>query len=368
VFQLEPSKAATLRAIYAWREFTPDWARSIVDYLLEHAGAGMRELRSRTAIHAKLFSTEPLESCNIPMKITRINDKLVRFFEGPGSSLEWRVFINTAPRGKTGKDDHYEVVFEMAGEDALRRFWEPHLAPNVPTRFIYGEPLFAHQPGASVYTRDVGKNQPHKLEHEDWKSYTFITLGDLRFLWDVSHWLLARGVGVESNGFRNGTLFEHLQARQKVRHENLVVLGTPRSNGIIQEYQKDYPFPFVIDEDAIRRTDTAKVLRDGEISSKQDSQCAYAVVSRRPGIQIGAVTVVASNNGRAIQGVGELLTSGVLLTELIAREPKLAFLRTPLPGSFQILLEFELTDFGTFVRSYHVIDVWKPRSRQRRSA
>jgi hypothetical protein len=359
-----PSQTATLNAIYLWPEFTPDWAERILRHLVDHAGPDGRQHRSQKALAAALFGRENEESLNISQRILRINGKLKRYFEGPGRALQWRVRIQTAERGKSRGEDHYDVIFEMAGDDVLRRFWAPHLLPeNVPTRFAYGEPLFEHDPASSVYIRDVTKNEPHKLEKSQWTAYPFVTLGDLRLLWDVSHYLRSCGVPVERNAYRHESKLRELQVRQTAPLENMVVLGTPRSNGMIAEYQKNYPFRFTIDEHAITANGAnALTYRDGNVSTQTDSQVAYAIVGRRPGIQVGSVTMVASNNGRAIESVGEVFTTGVLLTRLIAREAKLSFLDAEVPDSFQILIEFHLTDNGTFVHSYKVVDAWVQKS------
>jgi len=350
---LEPSREATIQAILAWKKFTPAYAEWVLKYLLENAGPANRTKRSQAAIREKLFRNETLVSCNVPMRVIRINKKLEAFFAGPGRSLEWRVRIKT---GDPDADNQYDVIFEPFGEELLRRFWARHFTPGELTRVAYGEPLFWRVPDSSVYLRTTEKNAPGPTDPKDWVTYPFVTLGDLGLLWNVGQLLTARGIAVDINAYRHESTLVHLRAAQKVHDENLLLVGTPRSNGIVREYAKNFEFKFTIDETSISAG--AEPFVDRNHPGKTDVQLAYAVVSRRPGIEIGTVTIVASNNGRAIQAVGELLTSGKLLTELVTREPQLSALRRELPDRFQILFEFELTDQGTFVQSTRVVDVW----------
>lgn len=354
---MEPSQTDTLEAVCAWSDFTPEWAGPLLRYLVANAGPDSRYQRTQKAIAEVVFPGQDVDTLNIPLRIARINSKLEQFFKGPGGKLQWRLHVNTAPRGKATQRDHYEVIVERAHEAVLRRFWEPHLLPDVPTRFAYGEPLFAQDHEGLVYTRDVRKNEPHNLAAGESVAYPFITLGDLALMWDIGHYLLSRGVPVERSVYRHESKLRDLKAGQSVRDENLLVLGTPRSNGAITEYQKDYPFVFTIDELAIRGPHGKKFV-DKDLPKRTDLRVAYAIIGRRPGIQIGTVTIIASNNGRAIEKAADLLTSDTQLKEFVEREPRLSFFNATLPASFQFLIRFELTDHGTFVRSFSVVDSW----------
>src|SRR5687767_15493477 len=76
----------------------------------------------------------------------------------------------------------------------------------------------------------------------------------------------------------------------------------------------------------------------------------YAVVTRRPGLVPGsAVTIIASNHGRALQGAGDLLTiepQVQALLEAMGLGPS-----DPVPERFQALFKVEMIDLDDEVVS-----------------
>lgn len=60
---------------------------------------------------------------------------------------------------------------------------------------------------------------------------------------------------------------------------------------------------------------------------------------------------------RAIQKIGQVLTSSDLLAELLGKKG-LAGFGGSFPDYFQILLEFQTTDLSRYVNSYEVVRAW----------
>jgi hypothetical protein len=352
------------------------WACSLLRYLAQHPGVEGQAERSSAALLTNVFSKiskePPYDVDAVRGRVARLREFLDRFYTTePGRHMPWRVSL---PKQKPGRDPsaaHWDLRFErnstavglastplLHANTEMRDFWEGFLDRNVPTRLVYGEPMFYRNTNRSRFTRDIRLNFPKQLQQGQHAEYAFVTLGDLRFLLDVVVFLSANSVSVRAQGCLHESHIDFLDSNvHTTDRENLIVVGTPRSNGVLSVYQQgDFPLPFTITEHAA--ISRGRELRDGPHPKKRGIVVAYAVLTRRPSLRSpGSVLLVASNHGRTIQKIGEILTSPELFAEFLAK-PGLASLRGHLPPYFQVLVRCEISDHGRFVNSYDVLDVW----------
>jgi hypothetical protein len=80
---------------------------------------------------------------------------------------------------------------------------------------------------------------------------------------------------------------------------------------------------------------------DGKLARRTE----YAVVTRRPGLSPGcAITWIAANHGRAIEGAGHLLTLEDQVQRLLAGMGVWA--DAQVPERFQLLMQVEMIDLS----------------------
>jgi hypothetical protein len=128
-----------------------------------------------------------------------------------------------------------------------------------------------------------------------------------------------------------------------IERSNLIVVGSSRTNSFVNSLQGEEQF--VIAADSIKNLNP----RPGEPTSyrghrftngKLERVVEYALVTRRQGL-VGdsAITLIAANHGRAMEGAVQFLT----------REDKVAglldILGGELPPHFQVLLKVDMIDF-----------------------
>lgn len=290
--------------------------------------------------------TDPI----IRVSIAGIRDRLKTYFEDEGRGERLRL---TIPKGQ------YRVVFEVAGQpesggmqhDARARFWGPYLSSPAPSILIYTEVLFFRDTRGN-YVRNIFVNDrasgaeelpsrglcvdPGSLR----PSFHFVSAGEMHSLLSIQRSFQEMKVPLD---IRNSRFFSW----QEVEGANLILLGSKRTNAFLDSLQGKEPF--VITEDSI--VDMAP--REGEPSvyagrhffeGELERGVEYALVTRRPGIELNsAITLIAGNHGRAIEGAGQFLTREDRLATLLAAMRVLP--GQEVPRHFQALLRVDLIDY-----------------------
>jgi hypothetical protein len=165
------------------------------------------------------------------------------------------------------------------------------------------------------------------------------------------------------NGYSAKPILDVISAVADHRSD-LVAVGSTRVNGILKEYMElqldpvrtRATLPYQIDYHCVTVDEdgTKKIYGDRDQGREQ---AVPVLITRREGILTGAVTIIASNNGRAVQRIGDILTDEVLLQDLF-KTPQLAAWGEIMPKRFQILLYVTVHDGGTFPGRPHVEKVW----------
>jgi hypothetical protein len=132
-----------------------------------------------------------------------------------------------------------------------------------------------------------------------------------------------------------------------MRRSNLIVLGSSRTNAFLDSLQGEEEF--TIGSDAIRCLqphpgEQASYHRSRSMCGKLDRVVEFALVTRRPGpLGDSAITLIAANHGRAMEGAAQYVTREDKLSGLLrilgATED------AALPTHFQVLLKVGMIDF-----------------------
>lgn len=291
-------------------------------------------------------SFDPRTDPIVRVSMASIRDRLLAYFATEGSAEPIRL---TIPKGQ------YRAVFlETAPEPApvrisgaLARFWEPYFSAQAPNVILYTEPLFFRD-DRGHYVRDLYVNEPSAVEAlagwlpnpAGWRPcYHYLSAGEVHCLLSLSRLFLEAGVPVETRNSR-------LTSWSDLRGANLILLGSPRTNAFLRSLQPESGF--VVTEASIEdRRPRARTRRSFNGARYQDGalprMTEYAVITRRPSPTPGrAVTLIAANHGRAIEGAGHLLTLEDRVQQLLER------LAAPpgqrLPPIFQFLMRVETID------------------------
>jgi hypothetical protein len=132
----------------------------------------------------------------------------------------------------------------------------------------------------------------------------------------------------------------------ELRNCNLILLGSPRTNPFLGCLQGEEPFVTHPDQIENRQAQPGEERfyrgfchTDGKLVRRTE----YAVVTRRPGIAPGrAVTMIAANHGKAIEGAGRFLTLEDTMGPVL--ESMQLEGATETPQRFQLLLRVEMMD------------------------
>jgi len=301
--------------------------------------------------------TDPI----VRVTVASVRDRLQAYFATEGATERCRLEI---PRGQ------YRAVFSAAGrftsaadaghDSVIMRFWRPYFQKDAANIIVYTEPLFFRD-NQGRYFRDWGINTapddlapicrsfPGADPAAISPTYHYLSAGEMHCLLSLERMFHEVGVPVETRNSRNSNW-------QELNDANLILLGSPRTNSFLRSLQGDYPL--VVRSDCIEhrgaRTYRGNRFRDGALQRMVE----YAVITRRPGVQPGrAVTLVAANHGRAIEGAGHVLTLEDRLKELTARMDATA----SQPDTFQFLMRTETVDIDEEIvavecEAYHEVE------------
>jgi hypothetical protein len=305
------------------------------------------------AIHA-MGRPESFDSRTDPIvrvSMASIRDRLLAYFATEGRAERLRL---TIPKGQ------YRAVFTETGSEepaelserpksALNRFWEPYFAGEAANVIVYTEPLFFRD-DRGHYIRDFYVNDPAAANQlGEWlpvgnlnslsPCYHYLSAGEVHCLLSLSRMFHELGVPFETRNSR-------ISSWNELRGANLILLGSPRTNTFLRSLQAEDAF--LVTETSIEdRRPKARVSRSFRGSRYRDGtlprMTEYAVITRRPSPTPGcAVTMIAANHGRAIEGAGHLLTLEDRVQKLLWR------LETGggqgLPPEFQFLMKVDTID------------------------
>jgi len=347
--------------IFASRHFAfADSLRRILQYLCDNAaGKEARPLKEHELAVSALGRPESFDPKTDPVvrvSMASIRDRLRAYFETDGRSETLALQV---PKGR------YQALFsertdvtpapEPSGgtrveRPALRRFWRAY-ATATPSVLMYTEPLFWRDDEAGIYTRNLYLNDrtakraevdgkvPHRPGADLRPCYHYLSSGEIQCSFSLIRMFQEMGMVLDMRNAR-------LSSLNDFRYANLILLGCTRTNHFMDTMQGTKGFVITADtiEDTAARGGQRKSY-EGEryLDGKLPRFTEYAIVTRRPGLAPNsAVTIVASNHGRAVQGAGNLLTLETQVASLLQAMGLGA--KAPVPDHFQVLFKVEMID------------------------
>lgn len=346
-------KQSLLNRILASPQFAHAYSlRRILEYLVRRAedpAGPPKEYDIAVEALGRPERFDPKTDPIIRVSIAGIRERLRTYFENEGREEKFRLSI---PKGQ------YRVQYTTEGEVEARmpaaareRFWTPYFNTRSPNILIYTEVLFFRDENwtyvRNIYVNDRAKGAA-ELAHKGIgldpstlrPSFHFVSAGEMHTLLTIQRAFHEMNLALD---IRNSRFFSW----QEMQGANLILIGSSRTNPFLSSLQGKEPFQMT--PDSFVNTDP----RDGEeriyrgrhfFEGELERGVEYALLTRRPGIRANsAITLIAGNHGRAIEGAGQFL----------AREDRLATLfhslglaaGAPVPEHFQALLRVDLIDY-----------------------
>jgi hypothetical protein len=264
--------------------------------------------------------------------------------------------------GTTSKEDVYLVTFvpNAHAEKGLEVFWGPYLQSDCATTLVYTEPLFYHDVKQRIWARSLAHNKhtgssPAFLPQGNFKpAYSYIPHGELHALLEIRQWLKQRAKApVEHRTF-------HHAEYSDIPSTNLILLGPPRCNPIMERVQKrDHrAFHYFTDENWIdvrgRASSEQRPFQDSQMES-DEIQTVFALVtrSRHPADSAWVVTSIASDHTRAVKKVSDTLVNQSEFRKAIIRPERLR------RDEFQLVFRVEVWgDDEAQERSLKLVEAW----------
>jgi hypothetical protein len=336
-----------LNRILASRQFAhAHTLKRILQYLYERDKAGEPPKEYGVAVQAmgRPENFDPRTDPIVRVSIASIRERLLAYFATEGKDETWLLSI---PKGQ------YRLCFCLAKAPeadfeaqpgALARFWRPYFEGPAANIIFYTEPLFFRD-SAGHYYRDWYTNDPAAAMPDLQQrlagggfgpiepAYHYLSTGEVHCLLSLSRMFHEAGVQLETCNTRTASWNE-------VRRANAILLGSPRTNSFLSALQGTGALQVAADYILDRRTGTqyrGTRYRDGNLLRGAE----YAVVTRRPGLTADtALTMIAANHGRAIEGAGYFLTLEDKVKDLLDTYG----LNGGLGASFQLLIRVETFD------------------------
>jgi hypothetical protein len=357
-----PERAQLLQRIFLSRHFSYAVSlRRILQYLCENASEPdsrpLKEFELAVFALGRPDSFDPKTDPVIRVSIGSIRDRLRAYFGNEGRDER---LVLSIPKGRylavfTERNDPVAPPPAPVGpgvdRPALSRFWKPYAAPSASNVIMHTEPLFFRDDEAGLYARNLLINDRatsaaevhQKIPHRDGATlqpcYHYLSTGEVHCTFSLIRMAQELGLPLDIRNAR-------LSAMNDFRYANLILLGSTRTNHFMDAMQGDRGF--LMTADAIenpqprpgeQQTYRGRRYMDGKLPRYSE----FCLVTRRPGLAPNsAVTIIASNHGRAIQGVGNFLT---LETQMAALFETMVLVGSePLPEYFQVLFEVEMID------------------------
>lgn len=342
-----------LQRIFASRHFAnAESLRRVLQYLCDHAEDAdpPREFDIALSALGRPTSFDPRTDPIVRIDIAQIRERLQAYFAVEGIRERLRLSV---PKGQ------YRPVFFDAGTSAalprsespaLQQLWAPYLGGESDAIVVFSETLFLRNDEGTfvrnIYVNELGSAREQLqartgLDVAAFKpTYHFVSAGEM-------HALLALGRMFMNHGARFETRNARFSSWNVLGPANLILLGSSRTNSFLDSLQSGEDL--VITPSSIENRQPRPGERDvydGErrVDGKLEKVTEYAIVTRRPGLTPGtAVTSIAANHGRAIEGAADLLTSEARVAALLASLD----IGGPgaVPDRFQLLLRVDMIDF-----------------------
>ncbi|MBI1897708.1 MAG: hypothetical protein HYZ57_16230 [Acidobacteria bacterium] len=352
----EEERQQLLNRILASREFAhAHILKRILRYLVERSAEATNPAPKEYEIAVQAMGRperfDPRTDPIVRVSVASIRDRLLAYFAGEGQQERLHLSI---PKGQ------YLAVFTPTGAGqkpadeaharSLGRFWKPYLSGQAANVIVYTEPLFFRDDHGHYfrdwYVNDLatGREQLRtRLGLESFgplhPSFHYLSTGEVHCMLSLSRMFHEMGLPLETRNSR-------ISSWNELGDSNLILLGSPRTNNFVSTLQGEESF--VVDADRIENRGPVggeqacyrgRRYLDGNLMRMSE----YALVTRRPGLSPGcAVTMIAANHGRAIEGAGHFLT----LEDRVQSVIETMGLRraSHMPPHFQLLMQVETID------------------------
>lgn len=348
---MNDAQQALLARILASKHFVnADSLRRVLQYLCDRAlGPSLKEYDIATAALGRAADFDPKIDPIVRVSIGGIRQRLSAYFETEGRAERLRLAI---PKGQ------YCAVFtEVASaapplysQTAVGKFWQPYLTGAAENTLIFTELLFFRNDEGdflrNIFINDLGaaprQLQTHfaGIDLSGYKpTYHFVSAGEMHAVLSFVRMFAKLNAELETRNSR-------FSSWNALRHANLLLIGSSRTNSFLNSLQGSNNF--VITADHIENRAPApgeQGLYRGErfLDGKLEKLTEYVVITRRPSLTPGrVVTMITANHGRAIEGVGDFLTTEIQMQSLLGN---LQLGATALPDHFEIVLRVEMIDF-----------------------
>lgn len=322
----------------------------------EAESPSLKEYEIATEALSRPGSFDPRLDPIVRVTMTQIRERLREYFETEGRDEplvldipkgQYRALFRRSDRAH----DEIPEVRSFKEVSARRRFWAPYLESGLQNIVLHTEPLFFRDDANSTYIRNLHVNDrrtgleqvrnldPLLRDRELEPCFHYLSSGEVYCIFALNRMFQELHAPLDMKNSR-------ICFWNEIRHSNLILLGSTRTNSFMDSLQGEGGFVMTRDsiECATGRSKKPLSYRasrsmDGKLSRLVD----YALVSRRPGAAPGcAVTTIASNHGNAVYGAGHFLTLedrvAKLLNAMGVRE------HAPLPREFQIVLRVEMIE------------------------
>lgn len=364
-----PAEQQLLQRLFESKHFAfADSLKRILQYICDNAfGAGAQPIKEyEIAVSAlrRPESFDPKLDPVVRVSMASIRDRLRAYFENDGRD---EALVLTIPRGR------YQAVFgpradgapppPRAASEALRRFWAPYASPAAGNVVTYTEPLFYRHDPSMTYVRNIYVNELSPGSEADLLGrapvhegtplrpcYHYLSSGEMQASISLARLFGELGYPLEMRNAR-------LSSVNDLRRANLILLGSVRTNHLVDALAGSRGIRMTQDRledpDAppgqpceYRGTD----FLDGKLRRGRE----YVLVTRRPGVGAGTtITLIASHHGRAVQGVGTMLTIEAEVAALLSAMGLPS--QKPPPPHFQLLIEAEMIDLDDEVVSTRLV-------------
>jgi hypothetical protein len=362
---LAEQRQQLLTRILCSREFAhAHILKRILQYLCERSAnpqsSPPKEYEIALEAMGRTESFDPRTDPIVRVSIASIRDRLLAYFAMEGRHERLRLQI---PKG------HYLPIFtdaigtEQATEAkqsrALLRFWKPYFCGQAANVVVYTEPLFFRDDSGHYYRdwyvndlltgpEEVAKRLLIPGQGKLQPSFHYLSTGEVHCMLSISRMFHEAGVPLETRNSR-------VASWNELKDSNLILLGSPRTNSFLSTLQGEEPF--VINSDRIenrkrKANEEEFYLGRRYLDGKLMRMSEYSLVTRRPGLSPRcAVTMIAANHGRAIEGAGHFLT---LEDRVRALLKGMGLDNTSdLPQHFQMLMHVETIDVDDEVTHVH---------------
>lgn len=360
----------------------------IFNTLLEHNRASRDDRLKALEKVTKGKVTENIRRCREVLEAIEGSGSRVKIKSGSAGARPednpdiYTLWVHAGARATSPAAPAHEGVEE--DQSALKRFWACHEQASVQGCIVVGEPFFlkqeikpGEQPGTELFVRNPDINTEAEAREAGLKGdpdYPYLRRGEVLAMLEISNYFTGRLKPIRS---RNGEGLETLRPKVPHPQSSMIIIGNSQSCGALTVYEGSYEFLYYSDGRTIYRRNSPSTRHSGRRFAKRreltDKVCAPVLVSRRPGkLESDSwITIVATDSGRAMERVGEILCSPTQMEKLFRGMPEDWPENWP-SAPFQIVIEVDILlnsgreDSGSEWRVKG--DPWRPSEEPGRSA